>query len=84
MDSPLHHFEVHTIIPIHIGGLDFSINNAVVAMWVGLAIVAGSFILVVSRGVSPIPGKLQSLLEIILEFISDLVHEFIGKEEGKK
>ena len=84
MDSPLHHFEVHTIIPIHIGGLDLSINNAVVAMWVGLAIVAGSFILVVSRGVSPIPGKLQSLLEIILEFISDLVYEFIGKEEGKK
>ena len=83
MDSPLHHFEVHTIIPIHIGGLDLSINNAVVAMWVGLAIVAGSFILVVSRGVSPIPGKLQSLLEIILEFISDLVYEFIGKEEAK-
>ncbi len=84
MENPLHHFEVHTLIPIHIGGLDLSINNAVVAMWVGLAIVAGSFILVVSRGVSPIPGKLQSLLEIILEFISDLVYEFIGKEEGKK
>ena len=84
MDSPLHHFEVHTIIPIHIGGLDLSINNAVVAMWVGLAIVAGSFILVVSRGISPIPGKLQSILEIALELIRNLVFEFIGKEEGKK
>jgi F-type H+-transporting ATPase subunit a len=84
MESPLHHFEVHTIIPIHIGGLDLSINNAVVAMWVGLAIVAGSFMLAVNRGVSPIPGKLQSILEISLEFIRNMVYEFIGEDEGKK
>ena len=84
MESPLHHFEVHTIIPIHIGGLDLSINNAVVAMWVGLAIVVGAFMRVVRRGVSPIPGKLQSILEIILELIRSLVFEFIGEEEGKK
>lgn len=84
MESPLHHFEVHTIIPIHIAGLDLSINNAVVAMWVGLAVIAGSFMLVVSRGVSPIPGKLQSILEIALEFIRSMVYEFIGEEEGKK
>ena len=84
MESPLHHFEVHTIIPIHIGGLDLSVNNAVVAMWVGLAIVAGAFMLVVNRGVSPIPGKLQSILEVALEFIRSMVFEFIGEEEGKK
>ena len=84
MENPLHHFEVHTLIPIHIGGLDLSINNAVVAMWVGLAIIVGAFMLVVSRGISPIPGKLQSILEIALEFIRNLVFEFIGKEEGKK
>jgi len=84
MESPLHHFEVHNIIPIHIGGLDLSINNAVVAMWVGIAVIAGSFMLVVNRGVSPIPGKLQSILEITLEFIRNLVFEFIGEEEGRK
>lgn len=84
MESPLHHFEVHTLIPIHIGGLDLSINNAVVAMWVGLAILVGGFMLSVSRGMSPIPGRLQSLLEISLEFIRDLVYEFIGEEEGRK
>ncbi|MBT5028143.1 MAG: F0F1 ATP synthase subunit A [Nitrospinaceae bacterium] len=84
MESPLHHFEVHTIIPIHIGGLDLSINNAIVAMWVGLAIVAGAFMLVVSRGVNPVPGKLQSVLEVALEFIRSMVYEFIGEEEGKK
>ena len=85
MESPLHHFEVHNVITIPpIAGLDISINNAVVAMWVGLAIVAGSFLLAVSRGISPIPGKLQSILEISLEFIRSMVYEFIGEEEGKK
>ena len=85
MESPLHHFEVHNVITIPpIAGLDISINNAVVAMWVGLAIVAGSFLLAVSRGISPIPGKLQSILEISLEFIRSMVYEFIGEEEGKR
>jgi F-type H+-transporting ATPase subunit a len=64
--------------------LDLSINNAVVAMWVGWAIVAGSFMFAVSRGISPIPGKLQSILEISLEFIRSMVYEFIGEDEGKK
>ncbi len=84
MESPLDHFKIHTIIPIHIGGLDLSINNAVVAMWAGLAIVVGTFTLAVSRGVSPVPGKLQSVLEVALEFIRNMVFEFIGEEEGKK
>ena len=85
MESPLHHFEVHNVITIPpIAGLDISINNAVVAMWVGLAIVAGSFLLAVSRGISPIPGKLQSILEISIEFIRSMVYEFIGEEEGKR
>jgi F-type H+-transporting ATPase subunit a len=84
MESPLHHFEVHTIVPIQIGSLDLSITNAVVAMWVGLALLAGAFMLVVNRGVTPIPGKLQSVLEVSLEFIKGMVFEFIGEEEGKK
>ena len=84
MESPLHHFEVHTIVPIHIGGLDLSINNAVVAMWVGLVVIGGMFIFPAKRGMSLIPGKLQSVLEIALEFIRNLVYEFIGEEEGRK
>ena len=84
MESPLHHFEVHTIVPIHIGGLDLSINNAVVAMWVGLAIIGSMFMLPARKGLSLVPGKLQSVLEISVEFIRNLVYEFIGEEEGRK
>ncbi len=84
MENPLHHFEVHNIIPIHIGGLDLSISNAVIAMWVGLALISSMFIVPAKRGLSLVPGKLQSVLEIAMEFVRNMVYEFIGEEEGKK
>lgn len=84
MESPLHHFELHPIISLTLMGLDISLNKAVLSMWVGLALFFGMFMLVVKQGVSVIPGKLQSVAEMAVEFIMDMVQEFIGKEEGKK
>ena len=37
-ESPLHPFELHNWIPISLGGLDISINKAVVMMWVVVAL----------------------------------------------
>ncbi len=82
-ESPLHHFELHPIVDIHLGGLDLSINKAVIAMWIGMAVVYGLFMLVGKKGTSMIPGKLQSMLEMSLEFIKGMVKEFIG-DEGMK
>jgi F-type H+-transporting ATPase subunit a len=85
MENPLHHFKVN---PIHdlsfMGFFDISINNAVIAMWVGLSIMFGLFMLVVKSGVRIIPGKLQIVAEISLGFIMDMVKEFIGKKEAPK
>jgi F-type H+-transporting ATPase subunit a len=39
---------------------------------------------VVKSGVRLIPGKLQSVAELALVFIKDMVEEFIGKEEAHK
>lgn len=84
MESPLHHFELHPIIHLSLMGLDISINKAIIAMWIGLVLVFGLFMLVAGKGGKMIPGKLQSVLEISMEFIQGMVEEFIGKEEGKK
>ena len=65
-------------------GFDISINKAVIAMWVGLSIMFGLFMLVVKSGVRVIPGKLQSVAELALGFIMDMVEEFIGKKEAPK
>lgn len=84
MDSPLHHFELHPIIPLSVMGVDISINKAILVMWIGCALVFGLFMLAAKKGRSTVPGKLQSILEIAMEFIQGMVDEFIGKEEGKK
>ncbi len=65
-------------------GFDISINKAVIAMWIGMGFSFGLFMLVIGQGIRPIPGKLQSVAEIAVEFIQGMVTEFIGKEDGKK
>jgi len=84
MENPLHHFEVHPIFHMSLMGFDISINKAIIAMWVGLSIMFGLFMLVVKSGVRLIPGKLQVVAELALGFIMDMVEEFIGKKEAPK
>lgn len=84
MENPLHHFELHPLVHLSLMGFDISINKAIIAMWVALAVVFGLFMLVVKNGTRLIPGKLQSVLEMALEFIKNMVDEFIGKEEAPK
>jgi F-type H+-transporting ATPase subunit a len=78
-ESPLHQFELHNWIPISIGGLDVSINKAVVFMWV---VVACAAVLMVMAGSSRklVPGKLQSLAEMMVDFIRTMIMETMGKE----
>lgn len=83
MDNPLHHFELHPLVHLNLLGLDISINKAVICMWIAVASVFLLFRLVIAKGIKLVPGKLQSLTEMLLEFIRGMVDEFIG-EDGKK
>jgi len=84
MENPLHHFEIHPIVHLSLMGFDISISKAVIAMWIGLSIVFGLFMLVVKSGVRLIPGKLQIVAEISLGFLKEMVEEFIGEKEAPK
>ena len=78
-ESPLHQFELHNWIPISIGGLDISINKAVIFMWVVVALAA---VLMVMAGSSRklVPGKLQSLAEMMVDFIRSMIMDTMGKD----
>ena len=82
-ENPLHHFELEPKVPIEIMGIDLSLNSAIFAMWAGMAIVIFLFMLVVKGGLKVVPGTLQSIAEIFMEFIKGMVGEFIGKEGMK-
>jgi F-type H+-transporting ATPase subunit a len=78
-ESPLHPFELHNFIPMSLGGLDISINKAVVVMWVVVALVA---MLMVMAGSARklVPGKLQSMAEMMVDFIRGIIMDTMGKE----
>lgn len=78
-ESPLHQFELHNWIPISVGGLDISINKAVIFMWI---VVALASVVMVMAGSSRklVPGKLQSLAEMMVDFIRNMIMDTMGKD----
>jgi F-type H+-transporting ATPase subunit a len=81
-ESPLHPFELHNYIPIDLGGLDISINKAVIMMWVVVGLIS---FLMVKAGTSRqlVPGKLQSLAEMLVDFIRGMILDTMGKDGMK-
>ena len=81
-ESPLHPFELHNYIPINLGGLDISINKAVIMMWVVVGLIS---ILMIMAGSTRrlVPGKLQNLAEIMVDFIRGIILDTMGKDGMK-
>jgi len=79
VENPLHHFELHPIINLSLFGLDISINQAVIMMWVVCALVFLFFFLA-ARGRQLVPTKLQSVAEMAIEFLRKLVLDNMGEE----
>ncbi len=82
MENPLHHFELHAIVPLSLFGLDISINKAVIMMWIACGLI---FVFFRAAGAarSLIPGKIQSVGEISVDFLRGITTEYMG-DEGKK
>lgn len=81
-ESPLHPFELHNFIPISIGGLDISVNKAVIMMWVVVGLIS---ILMITAGSARrlVPGKLQNLAEMMVDFIRGIILDTMGREGMK-
>lgn len=80
--GPIEQFEILPIIPLSIGSIDISFTNSALWMLISLGVVSIFFSLATSRG-ALIPGRLQSMAEVLYEFISNLVRDIIGPE-GRK
>ena len=79
MENPLHPFELHPLVQITLFGVDISLNKAVLMMWVVISLVAGLLILAgTSRRL--VPTKLQSLAELLVDFIRGIILDTMGKE----
>ncbi|MEM9014665.1 MAG: F0F1 ATP synthase subunit A [Pseudomonadota bacterium] len=80
--GPMEQFEILPIVKLDFGGLDISLTNSSLWMLIGLAAIL-IFFFSATRRVSIIPGRLQSMAEVLYSFIFDLVRDTIGPE-GRK
>lgn len=79
MANPLHQFEIKTLAPIEIGGLNASLTNAGAFMLLTVAAVT-IFITLGMRERSLVPGRWQSLAEMSYEFIAGMIRDNVGTE----
>lgn len=80
--SPLEQFVIRPIIPIQMGGLDFSFTQSALCMVIGVILTT----LLMTLGVrqkSLVPGRLQNIPEMLYEFIAGTVNDNLH-EDGKK
>ncbi|GHC71253.1 F0F1 ATP synthase subunit A [Limoniibacter endophyticus] len=76
-NDPLHQFQISPLVPIEIGGLDFSFTNAS-AFMVATVAAAGAFLFLTTSSRGLIPGRLQSVSELSYEFIANMLRDSAG------
>ena len=81
-NDPTSQFQVSKIVPIEVGGIDFSFTNASLFMVATVAAATGFLYMTTSqRGL--IPGRLLSVSEMSYEFIASMLREGAGSHGMK-
>ena len=75
--KPLHQFEIHRLVPIHIGGIDVSYTNSALLMTIVVVLVT-ALLVFGTRKRALVPGRWQSLAEMSYEFVADMVETNVG------
>ena len=80
--DPIHQFQIHPIIPIHIGGLDLSFTNSGLFMVI-VVLVASAFLYASMSKGALIPTRLQSISEMAYEFVASMLRDSAGSHGMK-
>jgi F-type H+-transporting ATPase subunit a len=81
-NDPIHQFQISKLIPIEIGGLDFSFTNSS-AFMVATVAAAGGFLFLTTSNRGLIPGRLQSVSEMSYEFVASMLRDAAGSHGMK-
>ncbi len=79
MENPLHPFELHQLVHLSLFGIDISINKAVLMMWVVVGL-AATLLIMGGSSRRLVPTKLQSLAELLVDFIRGIILDTMGKD----
>jgi F-type H+-transporting ATPase subunit a len=80
--GPMHQFEITRLTRLELFGLDISFTNSSLVMLVAVALIAG-FLILPMRDRSLVPTRVQSVIEVLYEFVANMVRENVGSEGMK-
>jgi F-type H+-transporting ATPase subunit a len=81
--SPIEQFEIKKLVPFKLpGGIDASLTNSAMFMVAAVVLTSG-FLIYAMRNRSLVPGRSQSIAEILYEFVANTVRENVGQEGMK-
>lgn len=76
-NDPISQFQISKLIPIEVGGLDFSFTNSSLFMVATVAVASGFLFLTTSnRGM--VPSRMQSISEMSYEFVASMLRDGAG------
>ena len=80
--GPMEQFEIHRIFSLNLFGHDISFTNS--ALMMTIAVVLTTVLLVgATARAALVPGRMQSVAELLYEFVAGMVRENVG-DEGRK
>lgn len=79
MADPLHQFVVTPIVELQPAGIDISFTNS--SLWMMLAVIASTtFLSLGMRRAALIPGRMQVAVEMLYEFVANMIRTNIGPQ----
>lgn len=82
MANPIEQFKIKPIIPLEVGGVDISFTNSALMM-VLVVVFASAFLTLSVRSRALVPGRWQSMAEVMYEFVANMIRDNVGSE-GRK
>ena len=76
-NDPIHQFQISKLIPIEVGGLDFSFTNSSLFM-VATVAAASAFLFLTTSNRGMVPSRMQSVSEMSYEFVASMLRDGAG------
>ncbi len=82
--SPIEQFALQTLMPLKLFGFDASVTNSTVFMIGSVGLIC-AFLHFATQNASVVPGRLQSMAEMVYDFVAGTVRDNLEDgQEGKK
>ena len=82
MANPVEQFRIEPLVSLDVGGVNISFTNSALVMVLSICLVT-AFLTLSVRGRALVPGRWQSVAEVLYEFVANMIRDNVGSQ-GRK